>query len=51
MNKKIKSLKRILYCAENNMINYRGTYRDKSGNYCAIGCLFTDKLINWLIMR
>lgn len=44
-DKKMQSLKRILYCAENDMLSYEGRLRNYDGKYCSIGCLFDDALI------
>ena len=50
-SKKMQSLKRILYCAENDLLSYQPTYRNRFMEYCSIGCLFTDDLINNLVRR
>ena len=47
MNKKMKSLKRILFCAENDMLSYISEYESKAG-FCSIGCLFDKELLDRL---
>ena len=43
-NKKMKSLNRILHCAENHLLSYK-PYYERDYRFCAIGCLFDKELL------